>query len=177
MLSLLLALSLGGQARPAAQSPKPQVHWEEEDRLVTRRGAVILEKGERDSTKMWRVRLKDKTLVELEDDELGLYESFEGDDGHDYVTVQHSTGGIACPYQFRVVEISPKGVTGVSEEFGSCLQPAKTLLYGDALVLEMPAHIPHPELLSPQDLQKRRRTMEIFTVRHGRITTRSEVRR
>jgi hypothetical protein len=177
MLSLLLALFLGGQARGTAQPPTPTVNWEEEDRLDTRRGALVLEKGERDGTKRWRVRLKDKTLVEQELDELGLWELFKGDDGYDYVTVEHSTGGIACPYQFRVVEIGPKGETRVSEEFGSCLEPTKTLLYGNALVLEMPPYIPHPDLLSRQEIQRRQRTVEIFTVRRGQITTRSEVRR
>jgi hypothetical protein len=62
-------------------------------------------------------------------------------------------------------------------EFGSCLQASKTRLYGNALVLEMRSHVPHPDLLTPQEIRKLRRTVEIYTVKQGRITNRSEVRR
>jgi hypothetical protein len=65
----------------------------------------------------------------------------------------------------------------VSEEFGSCLDPKRTRLYGNALVLEMPSHIPHPELLSASEIRRRRQTTEIYTVRDGKVTVRQEVRR
>ena len=86
--------------------------------------------------------------VSTEYDELGLWELFEGDDDRDYVIVRRASGGIACPYQFRVIEVGAKGFVRVSDEFGSCLDPKRTALYGNALVLDMPDYIPHPELLS-----------------------------
>src|SRR5262245_66333329 len=137
MLSLLLVL-WSADAPRAIQPPQPPP-FKEEDRLDTRAGPVILEK--REDAPGWRVRLKDRTLVENEDDELGLWEVFEGDEGHDYVIVEHSTGGIACPYQFRVIDVESRGEPRVSEEFGSCLEPSKTRLYGSSLVLEMRAYI------------------------------------
>jgi hypothetical protein len=177
VLQLILVLLLGGAQRAAVQPPQAKPSWDEEDRIKNRRGPVILEKSEGGDPRQWRVRLKDRTLVETEGDELGLWEWFEGDDGYDYAIVQKSTGGIACPYQFRVVEIDPRGGARVSDEFGSCLQPSKTRLYGNALVLEMPPHVPHPDLLTPQENQQRGRAVEIYTVKRGKITNRTEIRR
>jgi hypothetical protein len=165
-LPALALLVVSAQARP-----------HEDDRLVTRRGAMILEKIDTGAQTTWRVRFKDRTLVESDSDELGLWELFEGDAGYDYVIVKRSSGGIACPYMFRVVEVSPRGATGVSEEFGSCVDPSRTRLYGSALVLEMPAYTPHPELLTPREVRERQQTTEIFTVTHGRIAKRRELRR
>jgi hypothetical protein len=76
-----------------------------------------------------------------------------------------------------VIELRAKDAVIVSEEFGSCLDPRKTRLYGDAVVLEMPSHVPHPELLTQRELRERRQTTQIFTVRGGRITMREEIRR
>jgi hypothetical protein len=170
-LFLLLALLAAQPAKPAA----PQ--WEEEDQLATRYGAVVLEKLEDDSAPRWRVTFNGRTLAETEYDELGLWELFEGDDGHDYVIFRRSSGGIACPYQFRVVEAAPNGQVLLTEEFGSCLDPKRTRLYGNSLVLDMDMYTPHPDLLTPADVRKNRQTTEIYTVRGGKVTMRSEVRK
>jgi hypothetical protein len=166
----LLLLAPGSMAQPA-------IDWSEDDRLATRQGAVVLEKAGEADPRRWRITLNGKTLVETEDDELGLWESFEGDDDRDHVIIRRASGGIACPYQFRVIEARPAGHVRVSEEFGSCLDPKRTRLYGSALVLDMPSHIPHPELLSASEIRRRRQTTEIYTVRDGKVTRRDEVRR
>ena len=170
-LVLLLALLVSQPAQPA--SPE----WEEEDQLATRYGAVLLEKVADDHPPRWRVTFNGRTLAETEYDELGLWELFEGDDGHDYVVFRRASGGIACPYQFRVVEAGPNGQVTVSDEFGSCLDPKRTRLYGKALVLEMDMHTPHPDLLTPADVRKNRQTTEIYTVRGGKVTMRTEIRK
>jgi hypothetical protein len=175
VLTLLTFMTPSMPAHAQAQPARPTM--EEDDRLVTRHGPVVLEKSEEGAPKQWRVRLNDRTLVETEDDELGLWELFEGDDGRDYVIMRRSSGGIACPYQFRVIEAGPKGAVRVSDEFGSCLDPQKTTLYGNTLVLEMRSHIPHPELLSAREIRERKQTVEIYTVRDGRITKRDEMRK
>jgi hypothetical protein len=156
---------------------QPSIDWSEDDRLATRQGAVVLEKAAEPDPPRWRITLNGKTLVETEDDQLGLWESFEGDDDRDHVIVRRASGGIACPYRFRVIEARPGGRVRVSEEFGSCLDPRRTRLYGAALVLDMPSHIPHPELLTPGEIRRRRQTTEIYTVRDGKVTRRDEVRR
>jgi hypothetical protein len=167
LAALLVLPSTGSLAQPA-------IEWSEDDRLATRQGPVILEKADQ---ARWRITLEGKTLVETESDELGLWESFEGDDDRDHVIVRRASGGIACPYQFRVIEARPGGRVRVSEEFGSCLDPKRTRLYGNALVLEMSSHVPHPELLSASEIRRRRQTTEIYTVRDGKVTRRDEIRR
>ena len=169
-LILLIAL-LWQPATPAA------VPWEEDDRLVTHYGPVVLEKATEEDPPRFRVTLNGRTLAETEDDALGLWELFEGDDGRDYVIFRRASGGIACPYQFRVVEVGPKGLVRLSEEFGSCLDPKRTRLYGDALVLDMSAYIPHPDLLTPQEVRQRQQLTEIYTVRDGKVTRRTEIRK
>jgi hypothetical protein len=156
---------------------QPSIDWSEDDRLATRQGPVVLEKAGDDDPPRWRISLNGKTLVETEWDRLGLWESFEGDDDRDHVIVRRASGGIACPYQFRVIEARPGGRVRVSEEFGSCVDPTRTRLYGNALVLEMPRYIPHPELLSASEVRRGRQTTEIYTVRDGKVTMRQEIRR
>jgi hypothetical protein len=156
---------------------QPSVDWSEDDRLVTRQGAVILEKADEANPPRWRITFNGKVLVETESDELGLWEHFEGDDDRDHVIIRRASGGIACPYQFRVIQARPGGRVLLSEEFGSCLDPSRTRLYGQALVLDMPSHIPHPELLSATEVCRRRQTTEIYTVRDGKVTVRHEIRR
>ena len=170
-LFLLVALLVSQPAPPAA----PQ--WTEEDQLATRYGAVVLEKAADDNPPRWRVTFGGRTLAETEHDELGPWELFEGDDGHDYVIFRRSSGGIACPYQFRVVEASPNGQVILSDEFGSCLDPKRTRLYGNSLVLDMDMHVPHPDLLTPAEVRRNRQTTEIYTVRAGKVTMRSEIRK
>jgi hypothetical protein len=172
LYNLLLLASFASQ-----QSPQPAIAWEEDDRLATRYGAVVLEKSDEERPNHWRVTLNGRVLAETEDDELGLWESFEGDDDHDYVIFRRSTGGIACPYYFRVVETGPKGLVILSEEFGSCLDPKRTALYGSSLVLDMSAYIPHPDLLTPAEIRRRQQTTQIFTVRGGKVTMREELRK
>jgi hypothetical protein len=175
-LALLLLAAL--LALPSARSmAQPPVDWSEEDRLATRQGPVILEKAEEANPPRWRITFNGKIAAETEFDALGLWEVFEGDDDRDHVIFRRASGGIACPYQFRVIETRPGGRVLVSEEFGSCLDPKRTRLYGRALVLDMPAHIPHPELLSASELRQRRQTTEIYTVRDGKVTVRHEIRR
>ena len=156
---------------------QPSTDWSEDDRLATRQGPVILDKADEANPPRWRITLHGQVLVETESDQLGLWESFEGDDDRDHVIVRRASGGIACPYQFRVIEARPGGRVRVSEEFGSCLDPKRTRLYGSALVLEMPRHIPHPELLSASEVRRGRQTTEIYTVRDGKVTVRQEIRR
>lgn len=175
LVAAILLSGLSAQAPPASQPAA--VPMEEDDRLKTRYGAVILEKSEDASLARWRIRLDERTLVETEDDKLGLWELFEGDGGFDYVIIRRDSGGIACPYQFRVIELDSSGKVSLSDEFGSCLDPKRTRLYGGALVLDMSAYVPHPELLSASDLRRRRQTTEIYTVTHGKITMRAEIRR
>jgi hypothetical protein len=171
LLATLLLLAVAGA------TAQPSIEWSEDDRLATRQGPVILEKAEEASPPRWRITLDGKVLVETESDRLGLWESFEGDDGRDHVIIRRESGGIACPNQFRVIEARPGGRVLLSEEFGSCLDPKRTRLYGNALVLDMPSHIPHPELLSASEVRQRRRTTEIYTVRDGKVTVRREIRR
>ena len=171
MIPLILLITLLQPARPEASA------WEEEDRLVTHHGPVILEKIPEDDAPRYRIRFNQRTLAETEDDELGLWELFEGDDGHDYVIFRRASGGIACPYQFRVVEVGPNGLVILSEEFGSCVDPKRTRLYGDAMVLDMTAYIPHPDLLTPAEVRQRQQTTEIYTVRGGKVTMRTEIRK
>ena len=170
-LLLLVILFVWQPAQPAAPA------WEEEDRLVTHHGAVVLEKTPDENAPRYRVTLNGRTLAETEDDALGLWELFEGDDGHDYVIFRRASGGIACPYQFRVVETGPNGLVLLSEEFGSCLDPKRTRLYRDAIVLDMSAYIPHPDLLTPNEVRQRQQTTEIYTVRAGKVTMRTEIRK
>jgi hypothetical protein len=170
LVAALLGLPTGGST---AQS---SLDWSEDDRLATRQGPVVLEKTDEASPPRWRITFGGRTILETELEPLGLWEVFEGDDDRDHVIVRRESGGIACPYQFRVIEARPGGRVLVSDEFGSCLDPKRTRLYGRALVLDMPAHIPHPELLSPGELRTRRQTTEIYTVRDGKVTMRREVR-
>ena len=126
LLAALLALP------PAGSMAQPSIDWSEDDRLATRQGPVILEKAGDANPPRWRITLDGKIIVETEWDPLGLWEIFEGDDDRDHVIVRRASGGIACPYQFRVIETRPGGRLLVSEEFGSCLDPSRTRLYGNA---------------------------------------------
>lgn len=174
-MTLALSLVVGVRAARAQDQARPAP--EEEDRLGTRYGAVILTRAGEAPLASWDVTFNGKSLVSTEYDELGLWELFEGDDDRDYVIVRRASGGIACPYQFRVIEVGAKGFVRVSDEFGSCLDPKRTALYGNALVLDMPDYIPHPELLSAAEIRRRQQTTVIFTYRGGTVTRREDVRR
>jgi hypothetical protein len=171
MLLTVLGLSLA-----AAAAAQPALEDDEADRVDTRYGPLVLHKIDTPTQTNWRISHNDRTLVETDYDALSLDRVVKGRD-RDLVLVERATGGIACPYYYRVIEVISPTASIVSDEFGSCLQPRKARLYADALVIEMPAYTPHPELLTPQEIAERRVTTSVFTVRKGRITERQEVRR
>jgi hypothetical protein len=173
---IAVAVAALALALPPAHGQTVRPPLDEAERMVTRHGPVILEKTDDVNPPRWRVRLDDRVVVETEYDTLDLVERFAGADGRDYVLVRRDSGGIACPYQFRVVELGPRGALHLSEEFGSCLEPTKMSFSGGALVLEMPAYIPHRDLLSPREIRQRERTTEIYTVRDGTVTHRDRIR-
>jgi hypothetical protein len=49
-----------------AQAPQPERAWEEEDQLVTRYGAVVLEKAPEDDPELWRITLNGRTIQTTE---------------------------------------------------------------------------------------------------------------
>jgi hypothetical protein len=150
---------------------------QEGTRVATRYGVVAVDTVlASDSTPLWRLRFQDCVLVELEYDRLDIEEIVPVGE-HDDVLVRRSTGGIACPFQFLVLEVAPGGRTRLSPEFGSCLEPARVWRDGEALVLEMPAYIPHPELLTRQERRRRRRTTEIYRVQAGVVTESASIER
>ena len=172
----LVCLALLSSVPPGARAESPRADGEE-DRLVTRYGPVLLVRRGDGADAGWNVTLHGRVLIESETDELGLWELFEGDDDRDYVITMRSSGRIACPYQFRVIEAGTRGFVHVSEEFGSCLEPKRIRLHGNALVLDMPMHTPHPDLLTPAQVRKNERTTVIYTVRSGKVTRREELRK
>jgi hypothetical protein len=150
-----------------------------DDTLKTRHGLLyVLKREAPDVGGVWELKLKGRVLVRSEGIELALWKCplppcpralFAGDDGREYAIVEKVSGGIACPFKFLVLELQGGDKTRVSEEFGSCLEPSGTRLVGDALVLEMPAYIPHPDLLTPREVRRRERTTEVYTYRNGDV--------
>jgi hypothetical protein len=166
-LVLLLAVAAGPE----------EGSWEIE-RRETRNGTLVVERGvDADEVPRDRLRLDGETVLEAEYDRLGIEGVFEGATRRDHVVVRRSTGGIACPYLYAVLELEPPGKRTLSPEFGTCREASSIRLVGAALLFTMPAHMPHPELLTAAERRRTGRTIERFTVRAGVVEESEPVRR
>src|SRR5262245_33968704 len=116
-----------------------------------------------------RLLIDGKEVFQYEGESIQIVDVLKGT-GVDYLVVGAYSGGIACPMQVVIVEVNKSGEHNVSKEFGACTEPTKTTLVNGRVTMQMPSHIPHPELLSKKELRTRQRTTEIYTWYKGKLT-------
>ena len=70
-----------------------------------------------------------------------------------------------------IVEIAGPQRAKTSEAFSDCSSGgAKGRLAGDALIVEIPTYIPHPDLLDAKELRQREKAVEVYTWRAGKLS-------
>jgi len=108
-----------------------------------------------------------KQILEYGGDVLKFFEKYEVGSA-DAVIVVAESGGIGCPYETIIVEIDASKAPRASEKFG-CLEIETTKVVGNKLIVEIPAYVPHPELLTEAEVEIRERTTEVFTWSAGEL--------
>ena len=135
----------------------------------SRFGVIEIKDDDEDRLKH-QLLLNGKEIFQYEGQSIEIANVLKGKD-RDFLIVGTYSGGIACPVQFVIVEIHKSGVHKVSEHFGSCTEPTK-VRFIDRVIIEMPAHIAHPDLLSKNELRRRKQTKEVYTWHLGKLTKR-----
>lgn len=148
----------------AALATSAPAYWQEP---VSRFGAIEI-KDDEDRLKH-RLLLNGKEIFLYEGESIEIADVLNGR-GLDYLIVRTYSGGIACPVQVVIVEVYKSGAYKVTDEFGSCNEGGKARLVNGRVIMEMPSHIPHPELLSKKELRRRQNTKEVYTWYKGRLT-------
>lgn len=141
---------------------------------ISRFGVIEIKGDDEDSLKH-QLLLNGKEIFQYEGQSMEIANLLKGRD-RDFLVVGAYSGGIACPVQFVIVEVYKSGTHKVSEQFGGCTEPTKVRLIIDRVIIEMPAHIPHPDLLSKTELRRRQRTKEVYTWYKSKLTKRTVLR-
>lgn len=121
------------------------------------------------------VKFKEKVALSYEGEGLELGYQFQRDHS-DILIFEGSTGGIACPYDYFILEIENNKDPVVSKRFGSCSEIADTRTEGQAIILEMPAYTPHPELLTPKEVRLRDKTTEVYRWEGGKLSMKEKTK-
>ena len=135
---------------------------------VTRFGVIEIKEDEEDRLKH-KLLLNGKDIFQYEGESIEIARVLNGS-GRDYLIVGNYSGGIACPVQFIIVEVYKSGAHKVSDDFGACTEPSKVSLVNERVIIEMPLHIPHPDMLSKKELRRRERTKEVYTWSNGKLS-------
>ena len=116
-----------------------------------------------------RLFLNGKEIFQYEGQSIEIVDVLNGR-GLDYLIVGTNSGGIACPTQVVVIEVHKSGDYIVTEDFGSCNPPTKARVVNGRVIIDLPMYIPHPDLLSKKELNRRQRTKEVYTWYRGKLT-------
>jgi hypothetical protein len=117
----------------------------------------------------------DEEVFQYEAQSIEIAKILKGTD-RDYIIVAINSGGIACPIQLVIIELSKSAQPKVSKDFGSCTETTSARLVNDRVIIETPSYAAHPELLSKKELRRRERTKEVYTWYKGKLTKRIESR-
>jgi hypothetical protein len=150
LLCPLLALALAAESGP----------------VEARYGKVEVESSEDGLTHS--VSVNGSTVFQYEGHAVSL-ETYLSGRNRDWVLAELQSGGIACPFQYRLIELRKGHAPVVSEEFGSCGSWDTADVRGEAVIVRVLGYAPHPELLTEEDLQRVEHTMEIFTWSKGKL--------
>ena len=141
----------------------------------TRYGSVEVKQSAGDNTK-FQITFKGRKIHEYEGEGVEIKNAFQVGD-KDLLVLQENSGGIACPSQYVIIEVSGPNSYVVSDEFGSCSDLARSTVTNGALTLEMPSYY-SPEGEVPES-EKRRldNTIEVYTWAVGKLTHTTKPRR
>jgi hypothetical protein len=140
-----------------------------QEQHVSRFGVIEI-KDDEDNLKH-RLLLNGKEVFQYEGQSIDIANVLKGTD-RDYIIVASNSGGIACPVQFVIIEVSKSAQPKVSKDFGSCSETTNARLVNDRVIIETPSYAAHPELLSKKELKRRQRTKEVYTWYKGTLTKR-----
>lgn len=153
MLLLALSASAYGQEQPTSRFGTLELKDDDDDKLNHR----LLFKG--------------KEIFRYEGQSIEILGVLKGR-SIDYVIVAANSGGIACPAQAVIIELSQTGQPKISESFGSCSDSIEASLINGRVVVETPMYVPHPEFLSKRELRERERSKEVYTWYQGKLSKR-----
>lgn len=157
----------------------PPAAGNDSGRVETRFGSVSLEVDPGDDHRFLlavngNVLRRDEglqaTLVQYESGE-----SYQSSESRDFVLVEIQSGGIACPFQYAVVETAKSHAPAVSGTFGSCGEMEQADVRGEAFIVTIGPYVPHPELLPPAERRRASRTRTVYTWSQGRLSERNRV--
>jgi hypothetical protein len=93
--------------------------------------------------------------------------------GRELIIVALQSGGVACPTEFAVLELSAR--PRVSKIFGNCNPRLRFSAEGESLKIEMPAYFANPELLSAGEKRRLKNKVDTYVWAKGEIkSTRGE---
>jgi hypothetical protein len=142
--------------------------------VETRYGTVEMESAEDGLTHS--ISVSGSVVFQYEGLALSL-EAYLSSKTRDWVLAELQSGGIACPFQYRLIELRKGRTPVLSEEFGSCGVWDTADVRGDAVIVKILGYAPHPELLTPEDLRRIEHTMEVFTWSRGKLERSEAMRR
>jgi hypothetical protein len=139
------------------------------------RFGVIQIKADEEGRLKHQLLFNGKEVFQYEEQSIEIAKILKGTD-RDYIIVAINSGGIACPIQLVIIELSKSAQPKVSKDFGSCTETTSARLVNDRVIIETPSYAAHPELLSKKELRRRERTKEVYTWYKGKLTKRIESR-
>lgn len=142
--------------------------------METRYGTVEVESAEDGLTHS--ISVDGSAVFQYEGHAVSL-EAYLSSKTRDWVLAELQSGGIACPFQYRLIELRKGHAPVVSEEFGSCGSWDTSDVRGEAVIVRILGYAPHPELLTPEDLRRIEHTVEIFTWSKGKFEKSEAARR
>lgn len=87
--------------------------------------------------------------------------------GHELVVISLDSGGIACPAEFAVLEVTPQ--LRISEVFGNCNPSLRLLPKDNSLRIDMPAYFANPELLSTAEKRGLGKKIDRYVWMNGKV--------
>jgi hypothetical protein len=138
----------------------------ESEPIQARYGKVEVESSEDASTHS--VRVNGSVVFEYEGRAVSL-EAYLSGGKNDWVLAELQSGGIACPFQYRLIELGEGRAPVTTNEFGSCGSWDTADVQGGAVVVRILGYAPHPELLSRKDLRRIEHLTETFTWSQGKL--------
>lgn len=141
-----------------------------QEQHVSRFGVLDIKADEEDRLKH-KLLFNGKEIFQYEAQSIEIAKILKGAD-RDYIIVATNSGGIACPVQFVIIEVSKSAQPKVSKDFGSCSETTTARLVNGRVIIETPSYAGHPELLSKNELRRRQRTKEVYTWYKGKLTKR-----
>jgi len=112
---------------------------QESGQIITTAGNVTISAvNSKDGMPMKIIALSGKKIYSLDDFYLEIERVFDYPDKSTVLLIAASSGGIACPAQYRFLSIRADGSTSLTDKFGTCSDVPTIMLSNDKITVTLP---------------------------------------